>query len=205
MRRFAPVSPPPDWETTVLEPGFEWLEKNRNARRPRDLWSDYREDLASRGFNDLCGYTVMYTPNGTVDHFVSWSEIRGTPRAQMAYEWSNLRYAAGWFNSARKSMVVPDPHRVEDDWFELLLPSLQLVATDRVPATEKTAVNNALRWLMKDQRVIRQRRKWFELYRSRKLSLEGLDEVAPLISRALRKDPEFLRPSDRDSLEPARG
>ncbi|HND00268.1 MAG TPA: hypothetical protein PKW90_29345, partial [Myxococcota bacterium] len=129
--------------------------------------------------------------NGTVDHFVPWEAVAGTPEEWRVYEWENLRYAAGWINSARKLTPVPDPFKVQSDWFRLLLPSLQVEATDQVPVAQQDRVKNLLRWVKNDERVMRGRRQWYALYRTGKLTLEGLDEVAPMIADALRRQPEF--------------
>ena len=202
MMRFDEVPQPAEWTTAVLEPGSEWLSlaTNRDAVRPKDLWSPFREALAA-GFRQLCAYTVVWTPNGTVDHYIPWAKVRGTSDTSLAYSWSNLRYSAAWFNSSRRSADVPDPFRIADDWFELLLPSLELVATDRVPQQDLERVKTALQWLGKDERVLKVRRDFFTMYQSGKLSIECLDEWAPLLGRALRKNSNFLLPADQNRLQ----
>lgn len=204
MKRFAPVQAPAEWETAGLAAGRAWLCKspqNPHRERPRDLWSPYREQLAT-GFGDLCGYTIMWTPNGTIDHFVPWSQLRGTADAWRAYDWDNFRYCEQWFNSSRRG-AIPDPYRVDDSWFELRLPSLELIATEAVPEDQRPAVDNVLRWLGKDRRVIRTRQAWFRLYRDNRLDLSGLAEKAPLIAAALRRQPEFMLPHDREHARTA--
>jgi len=64
------------------------------------------------------------------------------------------------------------------------------VLTDRVPKgkrrkAEFTIVRLGLR---DDEVVIRYRRKFFEMYCLRKLSLEGLRDVAPQIAQAVERD-----------------
>lgn len=199
MRRFARVPAPDGWETEGLAAGRAWLDKtthNPGKDRPRDLWSPYRDHLAA-GFHELCGYTLMRDPTGTVDHFIPWSQLRGTPDAWRAYDWDNFRYSVAWFNSSRRG-PVPDPYLVDESWFELRLPSLELVVTDAVPASERPAVDNVMRWLRDDRRVMKARQMWYRLYCDGKLSLAGLDQTAPLIAAALRRQPEYLRPADRD-------
>jgi hypothetical protein len=73
-----------------------------------------------------------------------------------------------------------------------LLPSLQLVMTDAVPATERerAAFTLARLHLRDSEPIIRQRRSWYEMYEQGKLTLEGLDDVAPLIAQAIRKKME---------------
>lgn len=147
---------------------------------------------------DEVGYTVMWKPDDeTVDHFVPWTELRGTENAWRAYDWDNLRLAVGWFNCARRG-PIPDPYLVEDSWFALRLPSLELEATEAVPAAVRAAVDNVLRWLRDDRRVMKPRREWFRMYREGELSFAGLLKKAPLIAAALRRQPEFLSPADRE-------
>ena len=129
----------------------------------------------------------MHEPVGTVDHFVSCDEDRSK-----AYCWANYRFASGWINSSKQNLrseQVVDPFDVHDDWFELLLPSLQLVATDQVPAEWKERVTTMLirLHLRDDERVIRQRQAWYRLYQAGDLTLEGLEKLAPLIAAAVRR------------------
>ncbi len=183
MKHFDPVPAPQGFLDGAPEHAA-WLENNPGAKRPRDYWSDYRDDLAD-GFGDLCAYTVMYCPNGTVDHFVSWDEDN-----TRAYDWSNYRYAAGWYNSSKQNLEsnqLLDPLAVEDGWFEIILPSMQLVATDAVPENMRERAEFMLERgrLGHDERVLRVRRQWYKLYRAKKLPLAGLRELAPLIAAAV--------------------
>ena len=185
MIRFAPPPEPPDFDETVRQPGNVWLREHPGEKRPRDLWSDFRSHLAD-GFRDLCAYSVMCDRIGTVDHYLSY---RNHP--ELAYEWSNYRYASGWINQSKRTEdeKVLDPFEVQDGWFEILLPSLQLVMTDQTPPEERERAQYTLKrlHLRDDERVIRQRRAWYEMYEEGKLSLDGLEDVAPLIARAVRK------------------
>jgi hypothetical protein len=84
---------------------------------------------------------------------------------------------------------VLDPFEVEDDWFELRLPDLQLVLSDKVPPEvyERAAFTLERLHLRDDERVIRQRRAWYELFLEGEITLAGLERKAPLIARAVRK------------------
>lgn len=201
MMRFARPPRPWGWQTHALKAGRSWLARpgNRNRQRPHDYWSRYRAALAA-GFNELCGYTVMWEPNGTVDHYIPWATVRNTRQAHQAYQWTNLRYSVNWFNRDRGTTDVPDPFTVQDDWFELLLPSLELVATAAVPAGETARVAAALRWLGQGQKVVNARRGYFTAYRSGGMTIEQLDRWAPLLSRALRANVTFLLPADQARL-----
>lgn len=178
-----PVPEPSEFHTKARLSGQAWMAAHPDSKRPYDYWSPFRHLLAE-GFEHRCGYTAMYVPQGTVDHLLSYKT-----HPELAYEWSNYRYAAPWINSSKGSARVLDPYEVEDGWFEILLPSLQLVLTDRVPAPHRALAEETLRRLpiAHDERIIKERRAWYELYRAGELSLDGLRRVAPLLARAVEK------------------
>jgi hypothetical protein len=181
--RFQPAPEPEGFDTWCRQPGRAWLEQHPPPARPRDFWSPFKPDLAD-AFDGLCGYSCMHEPVGTVDHYLSCREER-----ERAYDWSNFRFASQWINSSKQNADddVLDPFEVGDNWFEILLPSLQLVLTDRIPAEMRARAEHTLKrlHLRDDERVTRQRRAWYELYQSGDLSLAGLRKMAPLIARAL--------------------
>lgn len=182
MIHFVSTLEPPDFKTKVQEPGKDWLVKNTTGR-PKDYWSRCKSALAD-GFSNLCAYSAMYEPVGTVDHFYPVDTHR-----HLTYEWSNYRFASGWINSSKSTKVVLDPFNVEDGWFEILLPSMQLVLSETIPHESRSLAEYTLTelHLRDDERVIRQREMWYSMYRDDRLSIEGLDQMAPLIARAIRK------------------
>ena len=184
MMRFAPPPEPDGFDARVRRPGKAWLARHP-GEVPKDLWSPFRGHLA-QSFRNLCAYSVMWDLCGTVDHYLCRHK-----HPHLAYEWSNYRYASAWINSSKKDHddSVLDPFRVQDDWFEILLPSLQLVLTPAVPAAERQRAQHTLERLhLRDgEQVIRQRRAWYELYESGKLTVDQLEDFAPLIARAIRK------------------
>lgn len=129
MIHFERPPEPPDFDERCRQRGNRWLEDHADANRPVDYWTEFKPQLAD-GFFDLCAYTVMYAPNGTVDHYLSYKNYR-----HLAYEWSNYRFCADWLNKSKHNAddSVLDPFEVQDGWFEILLPSLQMVVTDQVP------------------------------------------------------------------------
>lgn len=185
MMRFNPPSEPPEFDQKARQPGNNWLAKNPNNLRPRDYWSPFKSNLAD-GFGNLCGYSVMYEPVGTVDHYLSCENY-----PNLAYEWSNYRFASAWINSSKRTLddQVLDPFQVGEDWFEIILPSLQLILTNKVPPAERQRAEFTLQRLRlrDDERVIRQRQQWYQLYLDGDITLEGLQKKAPLIALAIRK------------------
>ena len=184
MIRFERVDKPADFAERVEQPGAAWLEQNPNAQRPRDLWSPFKPALAD-GFRTLCAYSAMYEPVGTVDHLVSWDEDK-----TKAYDWENYRYCAQWINSSKKNMradEIFDPFEVKDGWFEIILPSLQLVVSDSIPDEHRERAEFVLTrlHLRDDERVVRQRLEWYRMFQEGAITIEGLRWKAPLVARAI--------------------
>jgi len=183
MMRFEFISEPIEFDEKCRKKGNAWLANNLDKKRPKDYWSPFRTDLGN-GFRNLCGYSAMFDCTATVDHFLSCANYR-----HLAYEWSNYRYVTGWINSSKKNLddQILDPFEVEDDWFEILLPSLQLVLTDQVPLSHRSKAEFTLKrlGLDRDERVMRLREEWFNMYQNGEINFEGLTKKAPLIARAI--------------------
>ena len=185
----ARLTEPQDFAARCRHKGRQWLVAHPKATqrinaRPKDFWSPFKPLLAD-AFKNLCAYSAMYEPVGTVDHFIPL-EVN----EELAYEWDNYRFASGWINSSKqKAASVLDPLVVRDGWFELLLPSLQLVVSDQIPTVYRDLAEKTLvrLHLVDDPRVIRQRRRWYQLFLDGKLNLEGLRDNAPLIAAAVEK------------------
>lgn len=185
MLRFEESSEPKQFDQKARKPGLSWLERNPPPKRPRDYWTAFKPDLAD-GFRNLCAYSCMYEPVGTVDHFLSCKHER-----HLAYDWSNYRFAAAWINASKQNVDdgVLDPFEIEDEWFEILLPSLQLALTDKVPKNLRVKAQFTIErlHLVNDLRVIRQRQTWYQMYREGHIDLEGLRLRAPLIATAIER------------------
>jgi hypothetical protein len=184
--RFDKPPKPERFHAEAEVPGACWLADHPDAKRPHDYWTAFKGELAD-GFRNLCAYSAMYEPVGTVDHFVSWDEDRS-----LAYEWSNYRYAAAWINSSKQNIQahqILDPFEIGEGWFEIILPSLQLQVSGSIPDSLKERAKFVLKrlHLRDDERVIRQRREWYRMYQDGELTLDGLRAKAPLIAAAIDK------------------
>ncbi len=82
MIRFEPVPEPTRFDREVRLPGEAWLAANPEPVRPKDFWTPFKGALAD-GFRNLCAYSAMYEPVGTVDHFVSCHEDRSRGASQI--------------------------------------------------------------------------------------------------------------------------
>lgn len=184
---------PPYFDEKIRIPGRAWLQEHSHADRPKHYWRFCLPDLA-RAFRDLCGYTAMYEPSGTVDHYLSCKNY-----PELAYEWSNYRYISGWLNSVKQDAdrQILDPFEVQDNWFELQLPSLLLTPTEHIPPEYKARAEFTLKRLklVNGVNVMRQRQMWYNLYLSGKASLSLLDTLAPLLAEAIRRQAESTQTS----------
>jgi hypothetical protein len=187
--RFTLRDEPPRFDERCRKRGRKWLKDNPGYDgRPRDYWSEFEPELRE-AFQRLCAYCAMRVFKGNVDHFTSVSVLKKRKEDHRAYEWDNFRYGEAVLNQRKGNCIVLDPFEVREDWFRLLLPSMQLVLTDRVPRRMRKRAELTLRRLGLDHSevVVRYRQEWFEMFRERKLTLEGLREVAPQIARAVEK------------------
>lgn len=185
MKRFERKTEPADFDARVRQRGMRWLAARPHGR-PLPYWNEACAAV-DRAFAGLCAYRVIHQHGcGSVDHFVSLDEDRA-----LAYEWSNYRYCAGWLNSSKqevRSDQILDPFEVEDEWFEITLPSLQLRVTDACPSALRAKAEFTIQRLkLRDgERAIRGRQALMELYVAGRLPIETMQVLCPLLARALR-------------------
>jgi hypothetical protein len=180
---------PVAFEERCRKRGQAWLDAHRTYDRPKDYWTEFEPDLRD-AFDGLCAYCAMKIMKGQVDHFRPVAVLKAEGKDELAYEWSNLRYGEGLLNGKKWKHIVLDPFDVRDVWFEIQLPDLQLRETSAIPQQYRELASFTLQklGLRNGEVVVRYRREWFEMYRDRKLTLNGLREVAPLIAAAVERD-----------------
>ena len=180
---------PPTFDRQCRIPGRKWLAEHPDYERPQDYWTAFEPDLR-RAFNEMCGWCAMFIMRGQIDHFIPVATLRKTGQDDLAYEWKNFRYIDAWINQKKREAEVLDPFLVQPGWFEITLPSLQLLPTEQIPKDfQEIAVFTLKRLGLQDHEVVvRYRERWFNLYRNHELTLEGLRQVAPLIAEAIERD-----------------
>jgi len=186
-----PIPEPASFDTECRQKGNAWLVDKRLAgENPKtsqfpNYWAQYEDDLAT-AFHQRCGWWAMWIAEGNVEHFLSRKN-----RPDLSYEWSNYRFIAGSVNGSKRNHddKVLDPFVVQDGWFEVLLPSMQLVMTARVPADLVTKAEfnlNKLK-LRNGTKVVRCRKRWYQQFKDGKLTMAGLLSNAPLVAEAVQK------------------
>lgn len=186
MIRQSPADEPKSFDARCRKRGKAWLQNQANeSSRPRDYWSEFRPDL-EKAFKGLCGYQALHLfSGGSVDHFEPTSS-----HPQLAYEWTNFRYCDKGINSRKGNLggeTVLDPFDAHEDWFEILLPSLQMRLTQAVPEQYRVIAESTLRVLGLDhhETVIRARAAFYQAWVDGDVTLPGLRRLAPLIARAV--------------------
>ncbi len=179
-----PIPKPAQFDAKCKTKGNAWLLANPGCERPKDFWSPFKPDLANAS-EGRCAFGAMWISSGTVDHFVAFKVDPA-----LSYDWLNYRYVEGWINSSKKTITVIDPFIVQDDWFEVILPSLQLICTSAIPAAHAVLAQETIDNLplKDDERILRVRREWYRMYLDREITLEGLEKKAPLIAKAIVKN-----------------
>jgi hypothetical protein len=189
VKRVKPAAEPAKFNNRCRKRGRNWLKANPNYGRPKDYWSEFEPELRA-AFGNRCGYCAMVTMKSQVDHFIPVAILKVRKHHRQAYEWKNFRYGEGVLNQKKSKYLVLDPFKVKDNWFEVQLPSLQLVLTKAVPKTQQKLAEFTIKRLgLRDSEVIvRYRKMWFDMYRARKLMFKGLKDVAPLVAHAVERD-----------------
>ncbi len=181
----SPIPEPDDFETDCRQKGNDWLARNPGASTSKypSYWREFSAQL-ERGFTGRCGYQAIIMPEGTVDHFIS----KKTDQF-LTYEWSNYRYCGSAFNSAKQNHddQVPDPFEVKDDWFEVILPSCQLIATDQLPASmeAKAEIIIDTPGLLNSEKARRNRLNRYREYLDGNIDLDSLKYYAPQVGAAV--------------------
>jgi hypothetical protein len=164
-------------------PGNQWLAAHPTSDTFPAHWTRFQPHLA-RAFSHRCGWWAVRIADGAVDHYLSTKN-----RRDLAYKWSNYRYIAPSVNSSKSTYddKVLDPFKVRTGWFEVILPSMQLVRTNRVPARLQAKADFTVRQLkLANGNKIRQiRRGYYEDHKLRGLRMNLLRDYAPLVAKAV--------------------
>jgi len=180
-----PIPTPPLFDQDCRKPGLTWLRANRTSKKFPSHWRNFQPDLAD-GFHNLCGWWAMRIADGAVDHYLSKENHR-----RLTYSCPPPPPPPPTVNSSKKKHddKVLDPFEVQAGWFEVLLPSLQLVRTALVPPLLHAKADFTLKKLKlaTGPKVRRNRKGWYEDHRDRGLPMPLLEEYAPLVADAVKK------------------
>jgi hypothetical protein len=196
MIRVNQQAEPTNFDDLVRTPGRKFLRDRLNpSSKPttqefssHDYWTKIIPDLRA-AYGNICSYCCEYIPHTTghkqVEHFWPKSE---SPH-ELAYEWSNYRLVCGLINGRKWTNTVLDPFKVEDGWFVMRFPSLQIVPAEAsvLPATvTQKQIQDTIDILrLNDEgENIPSRKRHIELYYLFN-SISFLTETAPFLAKEL--------------------
>jgi hypothetical protein len=212
-----PILEPEEFDKNCRIPGNAWLKAHpkNDPHKARNhegeiFWKPFLPALRA-GFSKRCGYLAIKLPvGGVVDHYVSCNEDR-----TLSFEWNNYRYSSESVNS-RKSLLdrnngrALDPFDVVDGWFRVVIPSFELVLTDKVPDSIRAIAEDTVQKLGLDSGPEALEARWcvYEShYGNGSINMLGLQRDAPLIASAIAQwiaeGNTPPSPSDRPDSQPA--
>jgi uncharacterized protein (TIGR02646 family) len=181
MIRVAQAAEPASFNDQVRTPGLAFLATNPTPKSKefKPYWRAILQDIRD-AYNSICAYSCHFvsfdTGADTVEHFRP-----KVPYPADAYEWSNYRFVCSRLNGRKGNFEdVIDPFHVENGWFELDFPSLQVKPGSGVHAATRTRVLDTIKRLkLNDEATcIRQRSQYVDRF----LAL-GMDYFNVVIQR----------------------
>lgn len=187
-----PVKPQPEpkhFFEKVQKKGNEFLAQHPDAKGKslKAFWKVIIPDLYN-AYSGICAYTCHWVPYDTgwktVEHFKP-KELY----PQEAYSWSNYRFVCGALNGRKgKYEDVLDPFTLQDGWFTMQFPSLQLTLGKHLSSIEATYVNKTIKRLkLNEGTCVRARKDWLIPYLKGKYDIEHLEEKAPFLAIELKR------------------
>jgi len=176
---------PRNFDRDCRTPGNQWLAANPKAKNLPAYWTRFQPKLEA-GFSSRCGWWAVRITDGAVDHYLSQKNYR-----HLAYEWTNYRYIAASVNSSKGNHddALLDPFEVQAAWFEVILPSMQLVRTGQVPIQLQAKADFTIKQLKLDNghKIRKIRRGYYEEHKVQGLRMNLLQDYAPLVALAVEK------------------
>ena len=176
---------PKSFDADCRKPGNQWLAAHPGSKKFPSRWRQFQPDLED-AFSRRCGWWAVRITDGAVDHFLSKENHR-----DQAYEWKNYRYIAGSVNSSKGNHddAVLDPFEIQAGWFEVILPSMQLIATAQVPPQLQAKADFTIKQLKlaNGPKIRKIRKRYYEDFKANKLTPAGLADYAPLVAEAVQR------------------
>jgi hypothetical protein len=145
----------------------------------------------------ICVYTCIWTPFDTgwktVEHFKPKDRY-----PQEAYQWNNYRFVCGTMNGRKGDYEdVLDPFKLQDGWFIMHFPSLQLKPGRQLKDEEKESVKKTIKRLkLNESACVRGRKDWLMPYLQKEYGFSFLEKRAPFLAHELRRQ-ELIDPDHR--------
>jgi len=189
-----PVQPQPepeDFPERVRTPGAAFLKQvphpTTKQWKGKEYWRRALPNMHT-SYNGICVYSAHWispvTGGHSIDHFAP-----RVSRPDLAYEWSNFRYASSKFNARKGIHTILDPFQLEPDWFILDFDSFLVKPNPNLVPEQKAAVRNAIDILKlnDDEDCVELRQDCVGWLRTGEISFTHLQRIAPFIAHELQR------------------
>ncbi len=177
---------PRNFNAQVRLKGQRFLQEN--PRPTSKQWQSHRYWREVMGelheaYGGICAYSCHWIPYDTgadtVEHFLP-KDLYPTK----AYEWNNYRLVCATLNGRKgKYEDVLDPFRIQNGWFVIDFPSMQVKPNPSVASAKRQTIQNTIDRLgLNDEGTcLKSRVKWLKDYCSHDVSFAYLRRHAPFI------------------------
>ncbi len=180
---------PPDFYEKVQSKGEAFLKKKPDAKGSKfaPYWREIIPELRD-AYSGICAYTCHKihcdTGSNSVDHFKSKDHY-----PQDAYKWENYRLVCGTINGRKgKYEDVLDPFTLQEGWFELHFPSLQVIPNANLEKDAMSRVKATIKRLkLNDYICTTGRLERLQPYLNEIYPLSYLQDLAPLLASELKR------------------
>jgi len=153
--------------------------------RKKNFWNRAAKHLHA-AYSGICAYTAMYLPEqGSVDHY-----LPKTIKPELAYEWSNFRLATGRVNSRKGNQInILDPFQIDNDWFQLDVPSCLLRSNPDLPHHIRADINRTINslGLNADDYYVQERCNILIEFAKGAISLGFLERRYPFLAKEIKR------------------
>jgi hypothetical protein len=124
------------------------------------------------------------TGSESIDHFSPKSQ-----RPDLAYEWSNFRYASLKFNRRKGIYIVLDPFTIKLNWFIMDFPSLIIRSNPNISSDKIKRIEDTIKILKlnTDTNCVNARQNWVADFCNNEISFPFLKRRAPFIAHELER------------------
>ncbi len=180
---------PPDFFDKVQKLGEEFLAQHPETRGSKlpPYWRAVIPDLR-KAYRGICAYTCHWIPPdtgwNTIDHFKPKERY-----PYYAYRWDNYQLVCGIVNGRKGTNEnVLDPFTLQEGWFSMHFPSLQLITGKHLIAEAMKQVEQTIKILkLNDSTCIHGRRAWLQPYLDEEYGITYLEGKAPFLASELKR------------------
>ena len=182
-----PVTPKPeptDFNNKVRQPGHAFLAQNPRPKNNewKKYWTHALDDLRT-AHDGICAYSATWIPHSvgshSVDHF-----IPKDTSPNLAYEWSNFRYASGRFNGRKGTQTVLDPFLIGVGWFQINFNNMLISPAPHLNDRLRREISDTIDilHLNRDDKLVEERIGYVVNFRNGIISFAYMRQQAPFIA-----------------------